>query len=377
MEGPRAAPGALVTVRRRWPVSAAAAVALLGAIAAWLGLGVEAVHDTTDAGLAVAAPPAEQFLARYVAPDGRVVRRDQGGDVVSEGQAYAMLISATLGDRATFGRVWRWTRAHLQAPTKLLASRWTRGAVADRHPAADADVDAAHALILAGRRFRDPALGRAGKQIAAAILARETVTTSLGPVLVAGPWAVRSRIVNPSYFSPTAFRALGRATGDPRWGFLEFTSYRIVDHLTSRKPNVAPDWATVDRHGRASPSGKTRRQAPVFGFEAIRVPIRMAASGTQYGRGLAARMWHFFSALDSRRIVAVYGLDGRPRTRAQDPGMYAAGAASAAAAGEPVPSRSLMARATALDAATPTYYGGAWLALTDLVLSRAGGTGPV
>jgi len=31
---------------------------------------------------------AESFLDRYVEPDGRVVRLDQGGDTVSEGQAY-------------------------------------------------------------------------------------------------------------------------------------------------------------------------------------------------------------------------------------------------------------------------------------------------
>ena len=35
---------------------------------------------------------AGQFLDEYVEPDGRVVRRDEGGDVVSEGQAYGMLI---------------------------------------------------------------------------------------------------------------------------------------------------------------------------------------------------------------------------------------------------------------------------------------------
>ena len=34
------------------------------------------------------------FLRRYVDGDGRVVRRDQGGDTVSEGQAYGMLIAA-------------------------------------------------------------------------------------------------------------------------------------------------------------------------------------------------------------------------------------------------------------------------------------------
>src|SRR5207237_725785 len=51
---------------------------------------------------------AERFMRRYVDADGRVVRRDQGGDTVSEGQAYAMLLAVALDDRARFDRVWDW-----------------------------------------------------------------------------------------------------------------------------------------------------------------------------------------------------------------------------------------------------------------------------
>src|SRR5438045_6380113 len=37
---------------------------------------------------------ARAFLDRYVMGDGRVARIDQGGDTVSEGQAYALLLAA-------------------------------------------------------------------------------------------------------------------------------------------------------------------------------------------------------------------------------------------------------------------------------------------
>ena len=46
-------------------------------------------------------PATERFLDAYVDPDGRVVRRDQGGDTVSEGQAYALLLATAVGDEAT------------------------------------------------------------------------------------------------------------------------------------------------------------------------------------------------------------------------------------------------------------------------------------
>ena len=45
---------------------------------------------------------ANAFLEDWVDDDGRVVRRDQGDDTVSEGQAYGLLIAAGAGDEETF-----------------------------------------------------------------------------------------------------------------------------------------------------------------------------------------------------------------------------------------------------------------------------------
>lgn len=61
--------------------------------------------------------------ALAVDPDGRVVRHDQGGDTVSEGQAYAMLVAVAVGDHDTFTRVWAWTQQHLRRPAETLSWR--------------------------------------------------------------------------------------------------------------------------------------------------------------------------------------------------------------------------------------------------------------
>ncbi|MGP0038887.1 MAG: glycosyl hydrolase family 8, partial [Solirubrobacteraceae bacterium] len=78
---------------------------------------------------APAAPPApatraaaERFLARYVTSDGRVIRHDQGGDIVSEGQAYAMLIAEVAHRPALVRTIWSWTAAHLANSNGLIAS---------------------------------------------------------------------------------------------------------------------------------------------------------------------------------------------------------------------------------------------------------------
>ena len=73
----------------------------------------------TSAGAGLTAERAGRaFLAAYVDPDGRVVRRDQDGDTVSEGQAYAMLVAVAIDDRAAFRSVWSWTTLTCCAPIR-------------------------------------------------------------------------------------------------------------------------------------------------------------------------------------------------------------------------------------------------------------------
>ena len=53
---------------------------------------------------ATARADARAFLERYEASNGRVVRKDQGGDTVSEGQRYASLLAVAIGERQQFAR---------------------------------------------------------------------------------------------------------------------------------------------------------------------------------------------------------------------------------------------------------------------------------
>ena len=122
----------------------------------------------------------QEFLDEYVEPDGRVVRRDEGGDVVSEGQAYGMLIAVAVGDEARFRSIWKWTKTHLRRGDGLLAWRWADDKVADGNSAADADLDAARSLVLAGRRFNAPEFTQDGLRLGVAILDNETVAVGTG-----------------------------------------------------------------------------------------------------------------------------------------------------------------------------------------------------
>jgi endoglucanase len=297
-------------------------------------------------GPAPAATPtaaARAFLERYVAPDGRVVRRDQGGDTVSEGQAYALLVAVAVGDRAAFARVWSWTTRHLARDDGLLA--WRPG---DPQSAADADLDAAHALKLAAGAWRRPDYARASRRIADAMRGAEI----RDGVLVAGPWAKEDGVTNPSYFDPRALAVLHMDD------VARATRAAILPALGADAP---PDWMTLGADGGpAAPSGPPGGgdRGPSYGYDAARVPIRMSVS---------------CDPADRRAAAAFTGLQARAPSA--HPVFLVARAAAAHARGDDAATTALLDAAARADAAAPTYYGAAWVALGRLLLQtdRLGG----
>jgi len=322
------------------------------------------------------AEAATRFLDRYVDGSGRVVRIDEAGDTVSEGQAYAMLLAVAVDDRATFDRAWRWAEQHLQRPDGLLAWRWAGGAVADPEPASDADLDAAWALALAAARWPDGAYDAAAARLASAVASLETATLPDGrPVLVPGPWA-RSRalagrgmVLNPSYSSPVGEAVLvaaGHLPGpgsDARLGAMRSIIGALIDGR-----GVPTDWATVGPdgavHGLAGPDDPG---AGHFGWDAVRTPLRLAGSCAEDDVALAARTWP--------AIEAGAGVD----RMGDHPARLVGAAAAAAAADHRERAAELLERATAADARAPTYYGGALTALGWALLTtdRLGGCPPL
>jgi endoglucanase len=297
----------------------------------------------------------DAFLSTYVNGDGRVVRNDQGGDTVSEGQAYAMLLTVAAGEPARFARVWTWTRTHLQRPDGLLAWRWAHGRVADAEPASDADLDAAWALMLAAKRFHDPGYARAGRALARAIGGRETAWVGGRTVLAAGPWATGRAIIDPSYFSPRAFAAIGRLD-------LAASAHRLVDRLTAR--GLPPDWAVVKPSG-VAPTGPNAGGRPVYSYDAVRLPVWLAGSCDPGTRALAARLW---PRLRDRPGAVPRALSGEPLGHGQGAVALAGAAAAAYAAGDRRAGGELLGRAARFDARHPSYYGSAWVALTRALL---------
>lgn len=325
------------------------------------------VSDATRDQFAVDA--SRRFLDTYVR-DGRVVRSDEGGDTVSEGQAYAMLIALAIDDRERFGEIWEWTRANLQRSDGLLAWRWDDGAVVDPSAASDADVLVAWALLTASERFATPAHRTDGLRVAEAVLEHETVDAGGEPVLVAGPWATRSTpsFVVPGYFAPGVFDSLADLTGDGRWDGLAASSRDITADLVEGS-RLVPDWARVDEAGGVVPHGApgSRSSTGTHGLDAARAYVWFATSCHRGDAALAATARSFHRREAEWGIGLSYTLDGDRRAESQHALMWVAAAASARASDGDVDG--LLTAAEHLDDEYPSYYGSAWVSLGRLLLT--------
>ena len=325
-----------------------------------------------------AAEAGRAFLTGYVDDDGRVVRSDQGGDTVSEGQAYAMLVAVGLGDAETFESVWVWTQGNLQRPDGLLSWRWEDGGVVDESAASDADLDTARALVLAGEQFGRPEYTAAGVDLGRAVLDLETVRTAAGRILVAGQWATTEPYAyNPSYASPGATAVLAAASGDPRWAELAEGSRAVTAALLGQAP-LPPDWAQVHADGtvEAMPGVQGRGQSVRYGYDAARTPIRFAESCDPADRALAAAV---VGPLDRGGDGAELDLGGSPVTQGESVVAAAGQAAAVAAAEDTGRAVGELVDADHLAQSSPSYYGAAWAALGRLMLTDdvLGGCPPV
>jgi endo-1,4-beta-D-glucanase Y len=336
----------------------------------------------------------QSYRRHFINSEGQVKIPEEGGGTISEAQAYALLRAVWAGDGTTFVRVYRWTYRHLSRATKygdsLLAWRWGRlpdgsWGVLDANSAADADLDYALALILAHRKgWRAPPglpeYLEESHRVTNAILAKEVVRLPNGELLLTpGNWHEPKPpyLVNPSYFSPAAYRLFAQTSTGPRrpsgepafnegaqspsplmgegwgggegtaetspWRDLHKTTYPFLEKVCQRLGDLQgvglfPDWCRVDPAGTISPAPD---KSTNFGWEAVRVPFRVALDALWFKEPQAARLLKdrflpFFKGQWQihHRLMAVYHYDGTPAVDYESPVLYAGVLAATLAAGD-------------------------------------------
>lgn len=269
-------------------------------------------HAQDDAPL----PGWEAFAARFVTPDGRVVDSGNGGISHSEGQGYGMILAEAAADRPRFERIWAWTQSTLQTRPEdgLFAWRWSpeAQAVTDENTATDGDLLIAWGLLRAAARWPEPE-GAAWRAEALAILddvARLAVVEAAGrPVLLPGLTGFRQGdgvVVNPSYWVFPALTAFAAEQPEGPWQVLHASGLALLREARFGAWRLPADWVALPGP-RLAPE-----QAPVFGFNAVRVPLHLVWDGVTES-GLLHPFRDFWSRFDGQpRLPATVDLtDGR------------------------------------------------------------------
>lgn len=357
---------------RAWLISGLVALGLVWLTSCGGGDSTSTAGSSSSGGDDLSA--ADAFLSTYVADDGAVIRHDQGGDVVSEGQAYGMLIAELAGRDDLVRTIWSWTRAHLQDSDGLLAFHADAdGHVLDQQAAGDADTLAAYALL----RYSgsdESTLHADGKRLAAAVLEHETVASSGHQVLVAGPWATGPpAVVNPSYWMSSIFDDLARLTGDQAWSGMTTAVAALTDQATDGGRRLPPDWGHLSGE-KVTPTGQGGGGGtPQYGPDAQRVPLWFAYACDDRSQSLAAAWWSVLQQNDVSSASSL-GLDGTPIDSSGSTLALLASAAAARAAGDDSAAADLETGAAQTDQGQPSYYGAAWLALSEGLRSGALGS---
>ena len=210
----------------------------------------------------------------YMTKDGRIMDPKKNHITTSEGQSYMMLRSLLMDDRQTFDLVYIWSKNNLQRKDGLFSWLWGESPsgdykILDVNSASDADVDIAFALILAYEKWGDIKYLNNAKPLVDSIWINEIREINGHQILMPGAiQACCEKVeINPSYFSPYAFKVFQKYDPNHNWDKVVDSSYYLLN-LVCEKSSVGlpPDWFVLQNNQILLEDSRSD-----FSYDAIRV----------------------------------------------------------------------------------------------------------
>jgi endoglucanase len=287
-----------------------------------------------------------EYKRSHIAEDGRVIDFSNNRITTSEGQSYAMLRSVWIDDKETFDKVWQFTKNNLKRESDNLFG-WKWGEREDdswgfmpeggENSASDADSDIALALIFASRRWGSEIYKFEALAILYDLWKINTVSFNDNRYLTAGNWAdlPDEIVINPSYFSPYAWRVFAEEDKENDWYSLIDPAYELLEK--SGRANLSgeagvglsPDWVSIDKNTGELIKPSVGNLTTNFSYDAMRVPFRIALDRDWFAESRATLLlqndYQILKELYRRdgKLVSTYSHSGEPLVEYESPSMYA------------------------------------------------------
>lgn len=199
----------------------------------------------------------------FLRADGGVMDPDKSW-VVSEGIGYGMILTAAMGDKEAFDKIWGWAKPKMGGG--LLG--WRDGSGGS---ASDGDTDMAFGLLMAGAQWGG-SFAADGKALAEQAKAKDVVGN-----LVRGGEDFK-QVFNPSYFSPGFYRKFGG------WDGIIDAMYSAVGRCAASFGGLVPDWcdpirlvaiSAMETNAAVQAAEVCDSSTPCLAFESARTPWRI------------------------------------------------------------------------------------------------------
>lgn len=258
---------------------------------------------------------------------GRVV--DPSQDITtSEGQSYALLRAVWMDDRESFDEVLAWTNQYLRNKNKLFSWKFGRDQsgseiVLDEGSATDADQDIALALLFAHKQWEDQAYYDQAHEIIWSIWEFEVKEFNKEFYVLPGTWAkdIPGVQLNPSYFAPYAYRIFQEVEPHLNWTSVIDSGYKALEACSRSELDsesavfLPPEWCWINLKGAALASENEGLQDTNYGYNAFRIPWRVAVDYTWNNEPRAIEYLHKMEFLqlewnNQQKLSATYSHAG-------------------------------------------------------------------
>jgi endoglucanase len=297
----------------------------------------------------------QNYKTSYLeAGSGRTLDKQNNNITTSEGESYTLLRSVWMDDKVTFDQSLAWTQNNLKHKNDNLHS-WLFGSVSGnakgtdfaivkskggQNSATDAESDMALSLVFAYAKWNDKNYLAQARSLISDIWNKEVISIKGQPVLVANDVekisTSRFVIINPSYFSPYAYRIFSTVDTKDNWAGVLQSSYQILKNSASLALNkqnsasIPPDWIEMNKVTgviQAVPLSSSSSLTTNYGYDALRIPWRLAIDWQWYQDASDKQLldsFHFFTGewQKNKSIAAIYAHDGSVVDASEVPALY-------------------------------------------------------